>query len=115
MSKSVLEESPLPGTISPSTHVFFVACAALVIGFLAWASIGTLDIVSMAQGEVVPSTQVKSIQHLEGGIVRKIEVKEGERVKTGQALVILEPTASGADVGELKVRITSLRIEITRL
>ena len=115
MSKSVLEESPLAETIAPSTHVFFVACAALVIAFLIWASMGTLDIVSMAQGEVIPSTQIKSIQHLEGGIVRKIVVSEGERVKSGQALVILEPTSSGADVGELKVRITSLRIEIARL
>ena len=115
MSESVLQEAPLAESIAPSTHVFFVACAAMVIAFLVWASVGTLDIVSMAQGEVVPSTQVKSIQHLEGGIVRQIVVNEGERVKTGQALVVLEPTASVADVGELKVRITSLRIEITRL
>lgn len=115
MSKSVLEGSPLPETIDPSTHIFFVACAALVTAFLIWASIGTLDIVSMAQGEVIPSTQVKSIQHLEGGIVREIAVSEGERVKTGQALIVLEPTSSGADVGELKVRITGLRIEIARL
>ena len=115
MRKSGLEGSPLPEDISPSTHVFFAACTVLVTVFLIWASIGTLDIVSMAQGEVIPSSQVKSIQHLEGGIVREIAVSEGERVKTGQALIVLEPTSSGADVGELKVRITGLRIEIARL
>ena len=39
--------------------------------------LGTLDIVSMATGEVVPASQVKTVQHLEGGIVSFIHVKEG--------------------------------------
>ena len=69
----------------------------------------------MALGEVIPSSQVKSIQHLEGGIVREILVREGDAVKQGQPLVNLEPLASGADVEELNARVTSLRAEIARL
>lgn len=109
------EAEPEPEVVGPTTHVFFGLCAAMCISFVAWASVGTLDIVSMAQGEVIPSTQVKSVQHLEGGIVLEIMVREGERVKQGQPLVTLEPTSSGADVGELQVRLSSLRIEIARL
>jgi adhesin transport system membrane fusion protein len=97
------------------THLFLFICIVACIAFGAWAWKGNLAIVSVAEGEVVPSTQVKTIQHLEGGIVREIKVREGERVRTGQSLITLESTATGADVGELKTRIVGLKIEITRL
>ncbi|MEE9317149.1 MAG: HlyD family type I secretion periplasmic adaptor subunit [Rhodospirillales bacterium] len=97
------------------THMFFGLCTLLVVSFFVWSALGRLDVVSAALGEVIPSTQVKRVQHLEGGIVRQILVREGDTVKKGQPLVNLEPVASGADVKELNVRITSLRAEITRL
>jgi len=98
-----------------ATHVFFLLCGLLVIAFFVWSYFGKLDVVSSAMGEVIPSSQVKKIQHLEGGIVRKILVREGELVKQGQAMVNLEPVASSADVNELNVRVTALRAEIIRL
>ncbi len=85
------------------------------IAFFIWAWYGQLGVVSMATGEVVPASQVKIVQHLEGGIVREILVSEGQQVTAGQALVALDSTASGADVIELKARITSRRIELIRL
>ncbi|MCC7017295.1 MAG: HlyD family type I secretion periplasmic adaptor subunit [Rhodospirillales bacterium] len=88
---------------------------ALVVVALAWASLAPLDVVATANGEVIPSTQVKSVQHLEGGIVREILVREGQKVEKNQPLVVLEPTSSEADVQELRVRINSLRAEIARL
>lgn len=101
--------------VQKTTHLFLGLCVALCVSFFIWASIGKLDIVSMATGEVIPSTQVKSVQHLEGGIVREIAVREGDHVKKGQPLITLEPTASGADVGELQVRLNSLRVTIASL
>ncbi|PHS78767.1 MAG: secretion protein HylD [Rhodospirillaceae bacterium] len=98
-----------------TTQIFFKLFAGIFVGFFVWGMVGTLDIVSMTEGEVIPSTQVKSIQHLEGGIVRKIDVHEGQRVKKGQALVHLEQIISGADLSELQVRTTSLKIRIVRL
>ncbi len=97
------------------THLFLLICISACVAFGVWAWKGSLAVVSVAEGEVVPSSQVKTIQHLEGGIVREINVREGERVKTGQPLIVLESTATGADVGELKTRIIGLRIEIARL
>lgn len=96
-------------------HLVYVLCALVVIAFGFWAYYGTLDIVSMAMGEVVPSSQVKTVQHLEGGIVRKIVVREGERVEKNQEMVILAPTASSADVKELEVRLAGLQIVISRV
>ena len=81
---------------------------------LTWAWIGELDIVSMALGQVVPSSKVKTIQHLEGGIIQEILVKEGQEVDVGQPLVELEETASGASVEEIRLRILALRTDIAR-
>lgn len=97
------------------SHVIYLLGAIVSAVAIAWAAIGTLDIVSMATGEVIPSSQVKTIQHLEGGIVSEILVKEGGQVKNGQSMVVLEPTATNADLGELQVRLTSLRVQVLRL
>jgi adhesin transport system membrane fusion protein len=101
--------------IDRNTKIFFYLCAGLCISFFVWAAFSPLDIVSDAVGEVIPSSRVKRIQHLEGGIVRTINVREGDRVEVGQPLIELEATASDSTVEELNVRIASLSAEVTRL
>lgn len=101
--------------VAKETHWFLVLLVALVVSLIGWAYVSPIDVVSTAIGEVIPSSQVKSIQHLEGGIVREIMVHEGDRVTVGQPLVALEGTSSGADVKELKVRIAALRVDVARL
>jgi len=98
-----------------STHFLLALCVASCLGFFIWSSVTTLDIVSLASGEVIPSSQVKIVQHLEGGIVREIHISEGEEVSQVQKLVVLEPIQSGAEVVEIKVGLLSLRAEISRL
>lgn len=100
--------------VTPRQHAIFWVSALMIVGFSIWASISTLDIVSIAEGEVIPSSQVKTVQHLEGGIVREIKVSEGQEVKVDQPLVVLEPTVSSADVSELRVRLTSLETDIAQ-
>ena len=97
-----------------TTHLFLMLCVLAVGAFGAWSWYGKLDIVSDAVGEVVPSSQIKSIQHLEGGIVQEILIREGDTVEAGQELVVLERTASGADVQELGVRMMALQVDIAR-
>ena len=113
-----MNAEPIPETsekIPFTTHSTFFLCIVMVVVFCFWASKSTLDIVSMTTGEVIPSTQVKTIQHLEGGIVREILVKEGRKVNKDQSLMILEPTVGEADVAELLVRLTSLQGDIAQL
>lgn len=112
---SALQEPPADAKAGANTHLLLLLCVFACLAFFTWAQVSTLDIVSQATGEVIPSSQIKSIQHLEGGIVRMIAIHEGEQVKQGQELIVLEPTQSGADVGEIRVRLLSLRTEITRL
>jgi len=101
--------------VNLGTYALFGFSVITCMAFFFWAYTFTIDIVSIANGEVIPSSQVKTVQHLEGGIVLEISVKEGEVVKNGQKLIILERIKSGSDVGELKVRLLSLQAEIIRL
>jgi len=91
----------------------------LLVGLMAatglWMYIAKLDVVSATIGSVVPSSQVKTIQHLEGGIVSKIYIKEGQQVLANQPLLDLESTDSKANVGEMLVRLATLTVKMARL
>ncbi|WP_038904350.1 MULTISPECIES: HlyD family type I secretion periplasmic adaptor subunit [Dickeya] len=58
-------------------------------GFLLWALLAPLDKGVAVQGNVVVSGNRKVIQHMQGGIVERIQVKEGDRVAAGQVLLTL--------------------------
>ncbi|CAA7613034.1 HlyD family type I secretion periplasmic adaptor subunit [Magnetospirillum sp. SS-4] len=108
-------DSPEIEPVARGTHLFVGCASAMVAGFLVWAHFGALDVVSQATGEVVPSSQIKSVQHLEGGIVSEISVREGDSVTRDQPLVVLQSTASGADVNEMTIRLATLRAALARL
>ncbi len=91
-------------------HLLMFSCVALIL----WGAIAPLDVVSMAQGTVTPSSRIQRVQHLEGGIVREILVKEGESVTQGQALINLESTANSADYGEIAARVRALTADMAR-
>ena len=78
-----------------------VVMAIGVLVMLLWAAWFSLDVVSIAQGEVIPGDKVQNVQHLEGGVIRKVLVKEGQSVVVGQPLVELESTSFGASVADL--------------
>ena len=99
----------------PITHALFLLCIALSTSFIFWATIAELDIVSVAPGRVVPSGRIKEVQHLEGGIIEDILVEEGDSVKEGETLLVLQAISSDATVGEMEVRIAALRIDLQRL
>lgn len=59
-----------------------------------WAALVPLATGAVAPGKVVVDSNVKEIQHLEGGIVQEILVRDGDRVKAGQVLLKLDPTSA---------------------
>lgn len=65
-------------------------------GFLAWAALAPLDEGVPAPGTVSVESKRKTIEHLNGGIVEKILVREGERVSAGQQLLVLNETQAKA-------------------
>ncbi|MDX1453553.1 MAG: biotin/lipoyl-binding protein, partial [Oleiphilaceae bacterium] len=68
---------------------------------VAWACLGHIDIVAVAQGKVIPNERVKYIQPLEAATVQAIHVKEGQKVIAGEPLITLDSTQAQADVTRL--------------
>ncbi len=67
---------------------------AFLVALVIWASLSEIDDITRGRGQVIPSGQNKVVQHLEGGIVRAILVKEGDTVKAGQVLLRIDSTPS---------------------
>lgn len=86
-----------------------------VFGFIAWAAVRELKETTKASGEIVPSGSVLAVQHLEGGIIERIFVRNGDIVKAGDTLIRLNPTAATAQLDEMEARSTSLKIHRERL
>ena len=82
---------------------------------VAWACVGTLDVVAIARGRIVPRERNQVVQAAEGGVVRVIHVREGAPVRHGQLLVELDPTTSDADEIRLSQELVEARLHAARL
>ena len=106
----IIDDHPMP-----SWRPVALTIIGLLIIAIIWAFFARLDVVAKALGNVVPQGQIKTIQHLEGGIVREFFVREGDKVKKGQILVQLDLGAAGMNADELQVRIDGLYLKRARL
>jgi HlyD family secretion protein len=77
-----------------------VTCFVLGLGI--WSSLAPLESAAIASGVVESESSRKTIQHLEGGIVREILVSDGDAVRTGQVLIWLDDTKARAEVQSLQ-------------
>ena len=100
--------------LSRTSHFLFALIVLMFAGFTFWAYHGELDIVSVADGQVVPTGKIKHIQHFEGGIIQDIKISEGDEVEKDQPLIELEQLRSGASLDEIQMRIDALTIDIIR-
>lgn len=67
--------------------------------FGTWAVLAPLDSAALAPGVVTVKTYRKTIQHLEGGIVEQINVRDGDQVEAGEVLLVLDDTQARAELG----------------
>lgn len=86
-----------------------------MVVFLIWAAMSDIDETVRGEGRVVPSGQTKIIQHLEGGIIAEILVKEGALVKKGEPLFKLSQAFFLSDQNEKKIDLYALLAQETRL
>lgn len=88
---------------------------ALLVAAVGWSFIGQVDQVVTAPGKVVPQDKVKIIQHLEGGIVKRVIARENVVVKAGDALVELDLATSGINLAEMTARMAAFQFAKARL
>lgn len=86
-----------------------------VVLLLLWSLFTHLDRVVTAQGKVVPFDKVKVIQHLEGGIIKNLLVRENQEVKMGEPLVELDLATTGVNGAEMSARMASFKLTQIRL
>ena len=84
-------------------------------GFGIWASLAPLTSAAVAPGVVKADTYRKTVQHLDGGIIREILVRDGDTVKQGQVLVRLDDGDAEADLNASRGQIGALEAENTAL
>jgi HlyD family secretion protein len=82
------------------TGNLLVICFVLGLGI--WSAFAPLESAAIASGVVESESSRKTIQHLEGGIVREILVSDGDPVRTGQILIALDDTKVRAEVQSLQ-------------
>ncbi|NKB21559.1 MAG: HlyD family type I secretion periplasmic adaptor subunit [Alphaproteobacteria bacterium] len=87
----------------------------LIAAFIVWAAFSKFDEVSSASGQVVPSENVKTVQHLEGGIIEKISVREGAVVHPGDPLISLKLGTTVLNREELVARLEGHRLRRVRV
>ncbi len=111
MSDSTAEEFSLKSRIIGSSIVMVI----LIGGFGGWAASAQLAAAVVAQGSIVVAKNVKKIQHREGGIVAKINVENGDEVRSGSILITLDDTQVRAALGVLKSQMEELAGRRARL
>jgi HlyD family secretion protein len=123
-AKSVLAVSPKSEALSPkfeqavilrqplvwSRSIVWTIIGVTVAG-LVWAALATIEQVVPATGQLKPQGTVKKIQAPVNGVVKEVFVEDGDHVKQGQLLVLLDSTASQAQLKSLEEIRRSLRQE----
>lgn len=98
-----------------SRHILLSMIVLFFVVFIVWASFARIDETTHGEGKVIPSSEIQIIQNLEGGIVDKLLVREGDMVKAGQIIVQLRDVGAASDFGANSAKYLGLLAAITRL
>lgn len=104
----------LAGESTRLNALLYVICLVMVTA-ITWAYFAELDEHTRGIGRTIPSQQIQIVQNLEGGIIKKIHVLEGQFVKAGDLLVTIDDTGVGSTFDESAAKINELRAKASRL
>ena len=93
------------------------AMVMLSVGFLAlvaWAATTQIKETAVTFGQVMPTSAVNKIQHLEGGIIEQIMVRDGDLVEKGQVLMRLKADGAQAELSQTETKLGNLQLESER-
>ncbi len=105
-----VEDELIPTYAKPVLYLVIL----MVIAFVVWAAVTKLAEVTSAPGEVIPSGQIKVVQHLSGGTISEVMVEERMAVKEGDILLKLDDSRVLSDLRQIEGRLASLRLRAER-
>ncbi len=108
---AMLEEARAPYLIR-TTMLLICFC---FIAFVTWAGFAQITERTTAVGEIVPSEYIQLIQHLEGGIVEEILVRDDFSVKKGQVLIRLRGESVHSDLKRVRKKLINWKLQVARL
>jgi len=89
--------------------------SAFIVAIVAIMCLTRIDrVVSSVGGKIVPVDQITVLQALDPSIIKTIDVREGDQVKTGQLVATLDSTFTAADVHQFKLQVASLETQMIR-
>jgi adhesin transport system membrane fusion protein len=94
-----------------SLRVMFAGLFLLLV----WSSIGKIDQVTRAQGQIIAAERTQLVQSSDGGVITQLHVKEGDVVKAGQLLATLQKERAASAVSDSNSKVAALRITLARL
>ncbi len=100
--------------LSPQ-RTFIMLLMGSSLSVLLWAGIATVDVIVRTEGQIIPAGKSQIVQHLEGGIVHKILVDEGQVVVAGQPLMELSDIQTRSNLAQEQSRLDALRGREARL
>lgn len=100
---------------NPLGRAVLYGLLGIFTALLAWAALGRLDIVAVADGRLVPQGFLKIVQPADQGIVREILVREGEAVKRGQVLMRMDAALADADMKTTRAEYHAKRLTLRRI
>ena len=117
IGRGLLAQSLMLEEQGPERLIRFMAIfvGLIILAGIAWTTQTTVKEVSVASGEVSPTGSVLQLQHLEGGIVKELNVREGDLVDEGQVVLVLEPSTSLPELNQLRTRLAGLEFQAERL
>lgn len=99
---------------SKPSIIIWVALAVIIV-LITWASFAKIDQVTRAQATVIASDRTQEIQATDNGVVSELLVKEGDDVKKGDLLAILEEERAKAALNNSATKVAALRARVARL
>ncbi|WP_420104224.1 HlyD family type I secretion periplasmic adaptor subunit [Bosea sp. (in: a-proteobacteria)] len=100
---------------SDAHRTLLLGSAVGLCALIAWANLTQVDAVTRSSGTVVPFNQNQIVQHLEGGIVSEILVREGDKVEQGQLLLRIRDSQSLATLQQTQTQLAAKRATLARL
>ena len=106
--------TPTKPNVDRSRLSIWIALVGIII-LVVWASFAKIDQVTRAKATVIASARTQEIQASEGGVLTKLAVVEGQEVKAGQLLVVLEEERAQAAVDNSASKTAALKAKLARL